>query len=73
MRPAIVSGIVTSGGSRPSDKWGGGGVGEGHFGLKIRGRAPRAPPLDPLLVTGQVTVPEAKFNLAQFLSRFSSG
>ena len=66
MRPAIVSGIVTSGRSRPSDKRGG----EGHFGLKIRGRAPRAPPLDPLLVTGQVTVSEEKFNLAQFLSRF---
>ena len=47
-----------------------GGGGEGHFGLKIRGRAPRAPPLDPLLVTGQVTVSEEKFNLAQFLSRF---
>ena len=67
MRPAIVSGIVTSGRSRPSDKRGGG---EGHFGLKIRGRAPRAPPLNPLLVTGQVTVSEEKFNLAQFLSRF---
>ena len=38
MRPAIVFGIVISGGSRPSDKGRGGG---GHFRLIIRGAGPQ--------------------------------
>ena len=41
MRPAIVSGIVTSGGSRPSDKWGGGGGRGGSFGSKNKGAGPQ--------------------------------
>ena len=61
---------ITNGGSRPSDKWGGGGGssrpwdkgGPGRFFFsalrasvwsknKGEGRAPRAPPLDPPLMT----------------------